>query len=399
MKILYYDCFSGISGDMNLGALIDVGVDEKYLLSELKKLHMHEYRIEIAAGSRKGIKGTKVDVVLTHHHNDAHQHEHRNLNDIQEIINKSGLNENVKKASCEMFEIVAKAESKVHNKSINEVHFHEVGAVDSIIDIVGAAICFDYLKVDKVVSSTVEVGSGFVNCAHGLLPVPAPATSEILRNIPIRSSSIPFEATTPTGAAILAYACDTFEDKKDFKILNIGYGIGNKDLGEVPNVLRVFLAEQNVKALKVKDCIYDEALVIETNIDDMNPENYQYVMEELFKEGALDVFLTPIVMKKGRPGINLSVLTPAERECDIRDILFNNSTTIGYRKYNVVRNILRRDSEKVETKFGVINVKNSYYNNKMVKSKAEYEDCIRLAREKNVNISEIYNEVNKKILR
>ena len=399
MKILYYDCFSGISGDMNLGALIDLGVDEKYLLGELKKLHLHEYRIEIISDSRKGIKGTKVDVILTQHHNEEHHHEHRNLNDIQDIIYKSTLNENVKKASYEIFKIVAKAEAKVHNKSINEVHFHEVGAVDSIIDIVGAAICFDYLKVDKVLSSTVEVGSGFVNCAHGLLPVPAPATSEILKNIPIKSSAIPFEATTPTGAAILAYACDTFEDKKDFKILNIGYGIGNKDLGDVPNVLRVFLAEGNVKASKIKDIIYDEALVIETNIDDMNPENYQYVMEELFKEGALDVFLTPIVMKKGRPGVNLSVLTPADRESGIRDILFNNSTTIGYRKYNVVRNMLRRDSEKVETKFGVINVKNSYYKDKKVKSKAEYEDCKQLAQEKNVSISEIYNEVNKKISR
>jgi len=404
MKILYYDCFSGISGDMNLGALIDVGVDEKYLLDELKKLHLYEYKIEINNGCRKGINGVKVDVKLEHHHDKnessiEHHHEHRNLKGILEIIKDSSLNESVKKASYEMFKLVASAEAKVHKKDINDIHFHEVGAVDSIVDIVGAAICLDYLKVDKVICSTVEVGSGFVKCAHGLLPVPAPATSEILKNIPIKSIGIPFEATTPTGAAILAYACDWFEDKKDFKIIKIGYGIGNNDSGDVPNVLRVFIAEQNNKPVNIDDCIYDEALVIETNIDDMNPENYDYIMEQLLSKGALDVFLTPVIMKKGRPGVNISVLTPADNEDDIRDIIFNSSSTIGYRKYSVSRNVLKRETGTIETRYGTIRVKSSYFMGKKVRIKPEYEDCKRLALEKNVGISEIYNEVNKKILR
>jgi uncharacterized protein (TIGR00299 family) protein len=277
MKILYYDCFSGISGDMNLGALIDIGVDENYLISELSKLNIKGYEISVNKDSRKGVFGTKVKVILSedghehihthqsgnlhnhchnhehkhehesnHTHSDEfhHSHEHRNLNDIEKIINESSLNDNVKQISAGIFRRVAEAEAKIHSKPLEEVHFHEVGAVDSIIDIVGAAICLDYLKVDKIMSSTIEVGSGFVKCAHGLLPVPAPATVEILKGIPIKSCNIPFEATTPTGAAILTYTVNEFTDRKEFKIMKSAYGIGHKDKGDIPNVLRVFLAEK-----------------------------------------------------------------------------------------------------------------------------------------------------------
>lgn len=291
MKILYYDCFSGISGDMNLGALIDIGVDKDYLISELLKLNISGYEIKVKKDVKNGISGTKVDVVLgsinkhakelsCEHNNDVHEylhqhnneqkhdhnhnhehkyehdnihkhthsisdyHEHRNLMDIEQIVQASGLNENVKNISLKIFEKVAEAEAKVHNKSIEEVHFHEVGAVDSIVDIIGAAIGLDYLKVDKVECSTVEVGSGFVKCAHGILPVPAPATIEILKNIPIKSN-ISFEATTPTGAAILAYSVDEFTDDKNFSVKRIGYGIGNKDDKDIPNVLRIFICERN----------------------------------------------------------------------------------------------------------------------------------------------------------
>lgn len=271
MKILYYDCFSGISGDMNLGALIDIGVDKDYLISELLKLNISGYEIKVKKDVKNGISGTKVDVVLDginkhakelscehnhdvheyqHQHNNEqkhdhnHNHEHRNLMDIEQIIQASGLNENVKNISLKIFEKVAEAEAKVHNKSIEEVHFHEVGAVDSIVDIIGAAIGLDYLKVDKVECSTVEVGSGFVKCAHGILPVPAPATIEILKNIPIKSN-ISFEATTPTGAAILAYSVDEFTDDKNFSVKRIGYGIGSKDNKYIPNVLRMLICERN----------------------------------------------------------------------------------------------------------------------------------------------------------
>lgn len=283
MNILYYDCFSGISGDMNLGAMIDLGVDKDYLIKELSKLKLQdEFELRITRDSRKGISGTKVDVILKHDHHekvhedtlhkDAHEnehhhehnhshnehdhshehfhkhnhdesnhHHHRNLKDIENLINSSELSEEVKKLSINIFMRVAVAEAKVHGKTIEEVHFHEVGATDSIVDIVGAAICRIYLKVDRVMCSSVELGSGFVRCAHGLIPVPAPATVEILRGIPVKSGIVPKETTTPTGAAILAELVDEFTDRKNFVINKIGYGIGNRDT-EIPNVLRVFLA-------------------------------------------------------------------------------------------------------------------------------------------------------------
>jgi len=259
LRILYYDCFSGISGDMNLGAMIDAGVDRDYLKGELSKLNLdHEFEISVCRDSRKGITGTKVDVMLKHHdehhdhgnhghHRHGHNHEHRNLESIESIINSSSLNENVKRISLDMFGRVAEAEAKVHGKPIHEVHFHEVGALDSIVDIVGAAICLDFLKVDKVMSSPVELGGGFVKCAHGMIPVPAPATVEILKGIPVKSGIVPFETTTPTGAAILASSVDEFSEMKDFIIESTGYGIGGRDT-DIPNVLRVYLGKKKLNS-------------------------------------------------------------------------------------------------------------------------------------------------------
>lgn len=460
MKILYYDCFSGISGDMNLGALIDIGVDKEYLIKELSKLNInHEYELIIKNENRKSISGTKVDVILKNYsyendhndeHNDysnhihdqyhsynhihdkhenyyehshekhhydsnSHSHEehnghnhHRNLKDIENIINSSNLKDNVKNISLGIFRKVAKAEAKVHNKTIEEVHFHEVGAVDSIVDIVGAAICFDYLGIDKVMCSDVEVGSGFVKCAHGLLPVPAPATTEILKGIPVKSN-ISFEATTPTGAAILAYLVDEFTNNKNFKINKIGYGIGGKDVGDIPNVLRVFIGEeveksqQNYKEEIAIDgdmsevCLKDEVEILECNIDDMNPELYEYIMELLFKEGALDVYLTPIIMKKGRPGIKLNVLYNLPKEEKIKEIILTQTTTLGFRKYKAQRDMLKRDFVKVNTIYGEFTVKNSYYNGKKIKCKPEYEECKKAALNHNVSINEIYKEIFSKI--
>ncbi|MBK1811591.1 nickel pincer cofactor biosynthesis protein LarC [Clostridium sp. YIM B02505] len=450
MKILYYDCFCGISGDMNLGALIDLGVDKDYLLNEIAKLNISsEYEIDIRKDIKNGITGTKVDVIIkkqdnhnhvhideahqneshmhnhthalnhehneesthVHHDNPNHQHNHigehhlheglgdkehgnhhhhgqRNLNDIKNIINCSNLSDKVKSLSLAIFMRIAEAEAEVHGKTIDEVHFHEVGAIDSIIDIVGAAIALDYLKVDKIMASTIQLGGGFVRCAHGLIPVPAPATIKILKNIPVRTGIVNFETTTPTGAAILAENVEVYTDKMEFFIEKIGYGLGTREL-EIPNVLRVYLGEE------IKNEEIEEQHLFETNIDDMNPEIYSYVEEKLFESGALDVFKTPIIMKKGRPAIKLSVLVNRKVENKVLEVIFKETTSIGVRKFDVQKIMLNREFSKLETKYGEVTVKKSYYKGELIKSKPEYEDCKRLAEENNVAISKIYNDVYK----
>lgn len=390
MRTLYYDCFSGISGDMNLGAMIDAGVDSKYLLKELSKLNIDsEFKIEINKTSRKGITGTKVDVII------SHSHHHRNLKDIENIICSSDVNNKVKELSLSIFTKVAQAESKIHGKSMDEVHFHEVGALDSIIDIVGAAICLEYLKIDKVMSSTVEVGSGFVKCEHGVLPVPAPATAEILKNIPIKSVGVPFEATTPTGAAILATVVDEFTDNKSLNITKVAYGIGTKDEGAIPNVLRVYICEKEDKLNFVSNHEEENAVMLECNIDDMNPELYTYIINKLLENGAQDAFMTPIIMKKGRPAVMLCVLTNKETMDVMEEIIFIETTTLGIRKYNVFKDMLRRKEEKIMTSLGEVNVKRAFLNDCQIKYKAEYDDCVRIAIDNNLPLYKVYSEVNK----
>ncbi|MFA6807757.1 MAG: nickel pincer cofactor biosynthesis protein LarC [Eubacteriales bacterium] len=384
MKVLYYDCFCGISGDMNLGALIDVGVEKEFLIKEIAKLNLEEkYELRIEKTVKNGIIGTKVDVILG-----SDKQKHRYLKDIEKIINLSNFNDRIKKMSLSMFLLIAKAEAKVHGKSVGEVHFHEVGALDSIIDIVGAAICLDYLKVDKIKSSFVQVGGGFVKCAHGLLPVPTPATVEILKNIPIKSGIAPYEMTTPTGAVILASNVDEFTEKIDLAIDNVGYGIGTRDL-EIPNVLRVYLGtEKNNQDI-------EKQYIIETNIDDMNPELYGYIEERLFQKGALDVFKTPIIMKKGRSAIMLSVLIKEKDYKAIQEVIFRETTSIGIRQYGVEKIMLDRDFSEIQTCYGKIMLKNSYYNGEKIRSKPEYEDCKKIAKEKNIPITDVYREVDK----
>ncbi len=387
MKVIYYDCFSGISGDMNLGAMIDLGVDPDFLTEELKKLNIEDkYKLEIYKDSRKGIAGTKVDVIVHDHH---HDHD-RNLESIENLINTSTLNDNIKKISLKIFMKIAAAEAKVHGKDLYKVHFHEVGAVDSIIDIVGAAICFDYLNISRIMCSTVELGGGFVKCAHGLIPVPAPATMEILTGVPVKSGAVPFETTTPTGAAILAAVVDEFTDNKNFIIKKVAYGIGGRDT-EIPNVLRVIIGEtQEHKNVKV-----EEFSILETNIDDMNPELYEYVMDRAFEAGALDVFLIPIIMKKTRPAVMLSALCRAKDENSIKAVIFKETSTLGIRKYSVDRECLDRDFEKINTQYGEVTVKNSYFQGVQIKSKPEYEDCKRIALEKGIPVKTVYEEVLK----
>ena len=389
MRILYYDCFAGISGDMNLGALIDLGVDSEFLKTELEKLNIEGFHLDIKKDQRRGISGTKADVIVENQDNEKHRH----LRHVEEIVNGSSLSENIKINALKIFNLIAVAEAKIHNIPKERVHFHEVGALDSIADIVGAAICLDYLKVDKVMSSSIQLGGGMVKCAHGIMPVPAPATAEIVMNVPVKTGLVNHEATTPTGAAILVATVAEFSDKMDFQIIKTAYGIGNRD-SEVPNVLRVYLCDDSSK---LKDVSTEDALVLESNIDDMNPEHYDFLLEQLFKAGASDTWLVPIIMKKSRPGATLSILCKEELTDKMKEIVFSHSTSLGIREFRVKKNMLRRDETVVDTVYGEVRVKRSYFKGKIVHSKPESEDCKLLAEKHQVSISEIEKEVNKKM--
>ncbi len=412
MKILYYDCFAGISGDMHLGAMIDAGVNPDHLKQELKKLHLSGYTLNICRDKRQNIEGTRVDVIIDghqglphqenekkrwdEHHNEEddppHKHHdgHRNLRDIEEILSKSSLPDDTKKRSGKMFLKLAEAEAKVHGLPIDKVHFHEVGAIDSIVDIVGAAICLEYLKPDRILSSTVELGSGKIRCAHGLIPVPAPATAEILKDIPVRIGSTQHEATTPTGAVILAANVDEFTDHPRFQPVRTAYGIGQRKT-ELPNVLRIFIAETEETASKIKrpETTASECIMTECNIDDMNPEFYSHIMDTLFSKGAKDVFITPAIMKKTRPGIVLSVLHEKSCEYDISETLLRHTTTLGIRSYTVSRNTLDRETETVMTSLGEVTVKKAWHHGKLIQWKPEFDDCRKLADKHKLSVREV----------
>ena len=383
MKVLCYDCFSGISGDMNLGAMIDLGVDKSFLAEELKKLRLTGWELIAERDQRHGIAGTKVTVKQT-----VHEHTHRNISDIEKIISGSSLAEAVKKLSMEIFMKVANAEAVVHGIPVNEVHFHEVGAIDSIIDITGAAICFNALNVEEVYVSVVELGGGMVRCDHGKLPVPAPATAEIIKGIPVSMGGVDFEATTPTGAAILAALGTKFGQTSVVKIEKTGYGIGHKDHPEIPNVLRVSIGEK----AEVSGSGH-EALLIESNIDDMNPEFYDHISEQLFKAGVSDVFYSQMIMKKGRPGIVLNVICETGLADAVKEIIFKESTTLGIRTFTFKKDTLTREFRKLNTIYGDVTIKHSFYNGKEVSVKPEYDECKRIASEKGIPLKEIYNYI------
>lgn len=387
-RIIYYDCFAGISGDMNLGALVDLGVPAEHLEEELGKLHIEGFRLEVKRDTRKGISGTKVTVVVDHPENEKHRHLHH----IEELINKSTLPDRVKSKAREIFMKVAVAEAKVHDIDIQKVHFHEVGALDSIADIVGAAICQEYLEVDEIQASPVQLGGGMVKCAHGLMPVPAPATAEILASIPVRSGLVQYEATTPTGAAILAATVDSFSELSDLHIKKTGYGIGQRD-GEIPNVLRVYLAEGS--GAGNSDVLSEEAIMLECNLDDMNPENYTHVMDLLFEAGAADVFIVPTVMKKSRPGHMLHVLCNQETAEQLKGILFTETSSIGLREHHIKKSMLRREMVSIKTKFGEVEVKRAFWNGRVVNEKPEFEQCRKLALKHGITLEEVQKEVIK----
>ena len=391
MKILYFDCSSGISGNMTLGALTEIIGDENYLINELKKLNVDGYKIEISKKVKNGITGTYVDVILEHeHHHDHgehehehhHHHEHRNLNDINKIIDESSLDERVKDLAKKIFIRVAKAESKVHNKPLEEVHFHEVGAIDSIVDIVGTAILINKINPDKVISSIVNDGYGFIECAHGKMAVPVPATSEIFvsAGVKFRQVDIDTELVTPTGAAIIAELSDEFKIMPGMKVEKIGWGAGYKDI-EIPNVLKVYLGEIEEK----EDGIY----VMETNIDDCSGEILGYTSDILFDAGALDVFFTPIFMKKNRPAYRLTVACKKEDMEKLQNIIFRETTTIGIRYRFEERKVLKREEFEIDTKYGMLKVK-KVVNNGEEYLYPEFESMKELAKKKNIPLKELY---------
>lgn len=383
MKIISYNCFSGISGDMNLGAMIDLGIDKSFLINELNKLNLKGWELISEKAQRHGITGTKVTVNQT-----IHEHSHRHLSDIYKIIDDSSLEQVTKDLSKKIFKIIAVAEASVHGIDIEKVHFHEVGAIDSIIDVVGASICYNALNVEGVHISTVEMGGGFVNCDHGRLPVPAPATAQIAKNLPVKLGGVDFEATTPTGAAILVALGTDFSTSIPIKIEKTAYGVGQKDSPDIPNLLRVYLGESSEEK-----SAGHEALLLETNIDDMNPEFFDYISERLFIAGASDVYISNIMMKKGRPGSVLSVICEFELADALKSIIFTESTSLGIRTFPFTKDTLSRNIEKVSTIYGEITIKRSFYNGKEVSCKPEYDECKKIAEEKGLPLKEVYNNI------
>lgn len=393
MKVLYFDCSSGISGNMALGSLTEIVGDENYLIEELEKLNVDGYKIEMSKKVKNGITGTYVDVIQErrahyheeeHHHEiEHHHHEHRNLNDVNKIIDDSSLNDKTKDLAKRIFLRVAKAESKVHNKSLDEVHFHEVGAIDSIVDVCGTAILINKINPDKIIASVVNDGYGFIECAHGTMSVPVPATSQIFASssVVFRQIDIDTELVTPTGAAIIAELATEFTFLPAMKVQKIGWGTGLKDL-KIPNVLKVYLGE-------VKNP-NEEIVVMETNIDDCPGEILGYTMEKLFNAGALDVFYTPIFMKKNRPAYRMTVVCKEEDILKLQNIIFKETTTIGIRYRYEHRTELSRQMVEIDTKYGKLKAK-KVDNNGETYIYPEYESMKELAEKNDISLKELYS--------
>ena len=385
-KILYYDASSGISGDMNLAALVGLGVDFDYLCSELEKLNLSgEFYLEQKNVVKNGIAATKIDVVLL-----KSQPHARSYADIKQILTNSNLSEFCKKKAVAIFHVIAQAEAKVHAVSIDEVHFHEVGAVDSIVDVVGAAICFEYLSknfgISRVVSSKIELGGGVVKCDHGHLNVPAPAVCEILKDVPVSLGRANFEMTTPTGAAILKACADEFVSEINFKIEKVAYGAGEKNAPNFANALRAMICEADKSQNLVQK-------MISTNIDDMDAESFAFACEILRENGALDVFSHSIYMKKGRIGFELNVLCKSEDAKKLKELIFTHTTAIGVREIDVVKTELKRKFVSVRTKFGDIRLKISGEDEKV---KPEFDECKSAALAHKTSIFQVKKEIFKK---
>jgi len=381
VKTLYFDCFCGAAGDMIVGALIDAGADYEKIKESLSTLDVDGYELSCEKVNKHGTMATKFDV----HLDETTDQPHRHLRHIVDIINSGELPESVKQASLDTFQRVAECEAEVHGTTIQKVHFHEVGAVDSIIDIVGTHLALDQLKPDTIHSSSLHVGSGTVKCAHGIMPVPAPATALLLRGIPSYSADVDGELVTPTGAALIAQLAESFGPMPEMITNSVGVGSGTKDIPDRPNVVRVLLgqASGNAKATET-------VTVIEANIDDMNPEHFPILLEEVLTAGAKDAFITPIMGKKGRPAHLVSILTDEESKAAVIDQLIKGSSTLGIRMRQEDRICLDREWKTVTTSWGDVKIKLGSYEGTVQNIAPEHDDCVALARESGASVKEVY---------
>ncbi len=383
MKLAYFDCFSGISGDMTLGALVDAGCSLELLRSGLEGLQIPGWTISSEKVWKNGMAATFVRVAT------EDQTKHRSLSAILEMFEKSQLSESVGKNAAAIFRKLGEAEASVHDVALEKIHFHEVGAVDAIVDIVGACIAFDALGIEKFACSPLNVGGGTAKMTHGVLPVPAPAAAKLLQGKPTYSNGVQRELVTPTGAAIVSTLCDTFGPQPRMTVSAIGYGAGSIELEGQPNVVRIMIGEAADKVIAGFD---EEISVIEANLDDMNPQIYGYFLEKALAAGALDVYTTPVQMKKNRPGTLLTLLCKPQDTNSLMSLVFAETTTFGARTYRAQRRTLPRESVNVHTQFGDVRVKLSRVNGRILHVAPEFDDCRKLAVEKDVPLQRVFNE-------
>jgi pyridinium-3,5-bisthiocarboxylic acid mononucleotide nickel chelatase len=383
MNLAYFDCFSGISGDMTLGALIDAGCDLTRLRSDLQALQVPGWQLSAEKVWKNGMAATYAKVKTEEHTS------HRSLTDILNILTRSQLAPQVRDRATDIFQKLGEAEARVHDVPLEKIHFHEVGAVDAIIDIVGACIGFHALGIEKFACSPLNVGGGTAKMSHGVLPVPAPATAALLQGKPTYSNGVQRELVTPTGAAIVATLCDHFGPQPPMTVQSIGYGAGTADLEGQPNVVRIMIGQSAEKIVAGFD---EEISVIEANLDDMNPQIYGYFLERALAAGALDVYTTPVQMKKNRPGTLLTVLCNPQDAGALTTLIFSETTTFGVRSTTAQRRILPREHVSVSTTYGEVRIKLSRINGRIQHAAPEFDDCRKLAVEKNVPLQKVITE-------
>ena len=386
MKIAYFDCFAGASGDMILGALMDAGLPLETLKAELDKLDIDHYDLQLEKVVKRGLGGSQAVVVVDEEH---HRNHHRHLTHIEEIIGTSSLPDRVKQTSIAIFRRLAGAEARVHRTDIEDIHFHEVGAVDAIIDVVGAVAGLAVMGIQKIYCSPLHLGTGTIECAHGTLPVPAPATAELVKGHPVYSTDVTGELVTPTGAAILTTLAANFGPMPPMSVDCLGYGAGTAD-PSIPNLLRVFVGKSTASA---DESDADQVAVIETNIDDMNPQVYDYLIDNILDQGAMDIFLTPVQMKKNRTGMLLSVICSPGSVKAFATLLLRETTTLGMRWRLEDRIKARRTIEKVDTPYGVIRFKIAELDGERINVSPEYEDCKQVALDMKIPLIKIMDEL------